>query len=688
MADLKEIMTPVHRTINKTASLNEAVEIMNETKWNIIPVTDSDGKLEGVFTKSRLFQMVLEEKALTEPIGAYIKKDTVTISHTASYEYLKEIVEKSEVGTGIVVDSDERVIGLLRKTDMVKALLRSSNMLKEQLETILESSQLGVVMTDGEKRIIYVNDKFSSMSKQTKEDLAGQSFPVLFPKVNTNIENSSYVPKVSVGEDQTMLRLSRYKTVTGSKGMIALFQTTTEVEQMAEELQTVKNLKQTLDTAIDSAYDGMLMINTKNKVTMASPPLLDLFNLNREQLLHKSINKVLPQLNLGTVFKSGEAELSDFMEINGIKYIINKIPIKQDGEIIGVLGKVMFRQLNEVSALLKKIEKVENKAAYYQKQLQQSETSRFTWDQIISNDPYVEKLKKSADKAAKGRSTVLIRGESGTGKELFAHAIHSSSVRRDGKFVIVNCAAIPEHLLESEFFGYEDGAFTGARQKGKIGKFDLADGGTLFLDEIGDMSYGLQSKLLRVLQEREFYRVGGTERVHVDVRIIAATNRPLEEMVETGEFREDLYYRLNVISLQIPPLRERKNDILLLTEVLMESLNRMLGSSITGIEEEAQHVLINYDWPGNVRELRNVLERAMTFAENGKIQVEDITEYIVDKVKQAGNGDPSIKMAASAERTAVEKAIFAADGNKTKAARLLGISRSGLYEKLKKYQLQ
>lgn len=681
-------MTPVHFTINETTLMRHAIEIMKETKWNIIPVTDAEGNLRGVFTRSKLFQMILEEKPLTEPIRNYVKKEAVSISFNTSYEVIKEIVQKSEVGTGVVLDEEDHVIGLLRKTDMVMALLRSSTMLTEQLETILESSQLGVVMTDGEQQLIYVNDKFTALSKRIKEELIGQSFTDMFPTVNINIETSIYVPKVSVGDDQTMLRLSFYRTVVGTKGIIALFQDITELEQMAEELQTVKNLKQTLDTAIGSAYDGILMIDEKSKVTMVSPPLLELFNLNKEQILHKSIDKVLPHLHLGTVFETGEAELSDFMEINGIKYIINKIPIMQDGEIIGALGKIMFRQLNQVSELLKKIGKVENKAAYYQKQYQQSETSRFTWDQIISHDPYVEKLKKSAAKAAKGRSTILIRGESGTGKELFAHAIHSSSVRADGKFVIINCAAIPEHLLESEFFGYEDGAFTGARQKGKIGKFDLANGGTLFLDEIGDMSVGLQSKLLRVLQEREFYRVGGTERIHVDVRIVAATNRPLETMVQSGEFREDLYYRLNVISLQIPPLRERKHDIGLLTEFLIESLNRMLGSSITGMEEEARNVLMNYDWPGNIRELRNILERAMTFAENGKIQLEDLGEYIVDKVKIDGSGNtPSIKMAEMAERKAVEQALFAAYGNKTKAAQLLGISRSGLYEKLKKFQL-
>ncbi|UTR08916.1 sigma 54-interacting transcriptional regulator [Evansella sp. LMS18] len=686
MVDLKEIMTTADCSIKREDPVLKAVAVMKQKKWDIVPVLNGEGKLDGIFTRSTLFDMILENKPLTEPVHQFLKKDAVAVDYRTPFETVKEMVEKSGVGTGVITEEDGRVIGLLRKTDMVMGLLRSSTALKEQLETVLEISHLGVLMTDGDKRIIYANDEFTRMSGQELSSLAGKQLDTLFPDLDCDSIDSLFLSKVNIGNEQAMLRLSSYKTGENSRGLIALLQDISELEQMAQELRTVKNLKQTLDTAIEHAYDGILMVNEEKKVTMVSPPLLDLFSLEKEEVLHRPIEQVLPQLNLCSVFQSGEAELSDFLEVNGIKYIVNKIPVEQDGEIIGALGKVMFRQLNQVSELFNKLEKAEKKAAYYKTQLQQTETARFTWDEIISSDPYVEKLKRSARKAAKGRSTILIRGESGTGKELFAHAIHGSSVRKDGKFVTVNCAAIPEHLLESEFFGYEDGAFTGARQKGKIGKFDLANGGTLFLDEIGDMSLALQAKLLRVLQEREFYRVGGTQRIHVDVRIIAATNRSLEEMVEKGEFREDLYYRLNVISLQITPLRERKADIYLLTDTFIKQLNRMLGTSITGIDKNAEAVMMNYDWPGNVRELKNVLERAMTFAETGKIILEDLPEYMIN-IKLPAAEEPELKMAESAEKSVIQRALDNAGGNKTKASQLLGISRSGLYEKLKKYQL-
>jgi transcriptional regulator with PAS, ATPase and Fis domain len=579
MLQIKELITPVDCIVTENTTLVEAISLMNKKKWNLLPVSDVGRKLVGVFTRSSLFQMVLDEKPLTTPIKKYIKAQVETLPINTPYEKIELIVKNSQVGTGVIIDEQDQVVGILTKTDMVMSLLQTS-----------------------------------------------------------------------------------------------------------QELKTVKTLKRTLETALDHAYDGIVMTDEKKNIQMVSPPLLELFNLQLEAVLYHPVAKVLPELQLDNVYQSETAEVSEFLEINGIKYIVHRIPIQENGRIIGAIGKVVFRQLNEVSELFKKLQKAENKASFYHQQFQKSESARFTWDHLLTVDPYMEKLKKSAAKAAKGRSTILVRGESGTGKELFAQAIHNSSARNTGKFIVVNCAAIPEDLLESEFFGYDEGAFTGARQKGKLGKFDLANGGTLFLDEVGDMSLSLQAKLLRVLQEREFYRVGGTVRIQVDVRIIAATNRNLEEMVQEGLFREDLYYRLNVISLNVPPLRDRLYDTDHLIGRFMIELNQILGTCITGIEDRARGAMLDYAWPGNVRELRNVMERAMTFAENGKIRLEDLPDYLV---KQVTVVEPSlnVSLVENAELEAIKKALVQVQGNKVKAARLLGISRSGLYEKIKKYKL-
>jgi len=312
-----------------------------------------------------------------------------------------------------------------------------------------------------------------------------------------------------------------------------------------------------------------------------------------------------------------------------------------------------------------------------------SERAQYVWEDIITRDSGMKQLINNAAKAAKKKTSVLLRGESGTGKEMFAHAIHHSSNRSEGPFILINCASIPEHLLESELFGYVSGAFTGAEKGGKTGKWEAAHGGTLFLDEIGEMSLALQAKLLRVIEGKGFFRLGSNEQVHVDVRVISATNAPLEEMIHKKTFREDLFYRLNVISFTLPALRNRKTDIPILAHVMIKHLNHILETTITGMDEEVVERLNEYRWPGNIRELRNALERAMVMRDNGKISVEDLPEYLQNKQPFKRN---SIRVIQEIEKEEIENALTKTGGNKTKAARILGMSRSVLYEKLKKHQ--
>lgn len=689
MIPLKEMIKPIHEKITETTSLERALSLMNENKWNLLPITDKEKKLQGVFTRTSLFKMIIEQKPLSTPIRQYVIKDVTSLAIDTPYEQVEEMVRTSPVGTGVVVDEYERVIGLFTKTDMVMSLLRSTSTLKEQLDTVMRNATIGVLMTDEHQKIIYVNERLCRKLEEKETSLLQTSLLSIFPEVASVFDGQGSYQPLKLDRIKAVLTTTTYQTVRHQSGYIILFQDLSELEDIVSELESVKNLKQSLQTAINHAYDGIMMTDESQRIQMVSPSLLELFQLEQEAVLHKYVDQVFPQFHLSTVYQTEAAEVSEFKEINGIKYILHRIPIVQEGKVIGAIGKIMFRQLNEVSELFKKLQTAESKAKYYHSEFQKAESARFTWDHIYSENPYVEKLKRSAAKAAKGRSTVLIRGESGTGKELFAHAVHNSSARKEGKFVVVNCAAIPEDLLESEFFGYEEGAFTGAKNRGKIGKFDLANGGTLFLDEIGDMSLTLQAKLLRVLQEREFYRVGGTKRIQVDVRIIAATNRNLEEMVKEGNFREDLYYRLNVISFLIPPLRERVSDVELLSIKIMKDLNTILGTSIIGMEPRAKAILRDYAWPGNVRELRNVLERAMTFAEHGKIKVEDLPEYMWKGKVNTNEMENSeeITMVENAEKNTIENVLRKTNGNKAKAARILGISRSGLYEKIKKYQL-
>ncbi|MEG6584666.1 sigma-54-dependent Fis family transcriptional regulator [Dendrosporobacter sp. 1207_IL3150] len=309
------------------------------------------------------------------------------------------------------------------------------------------------------------------------------------------------------------------------------------------------------------------------------------------------------------------------------------------------------------------------------------------FSQIIGNCGKIRELKELAYRVASTNSTLLIQGESGTGKELLARAIHDSSKRKSNTFIAINCGAIPESLLESELFGYEEGAFTGAKRGGKLGKFELANNGTIFLDEIGDMPLHLQVKLLRVLQERKVERIGSSRATGVDVRVIAATHRNLEKMVSSGEFREDLYYRLNVIPLVIPPLRERKEDIPLLFSYYLQHYCAVIGKKVQGFTPDAAAILSRYPWPGNVRELANVIEYSVTMVSGEYISAEVLPKRIKkEEPSTLVSGSLNIK---AIERELITKALeaAAAEGNKDIAAKLLGISRATLYRKIKEYNI-
>jgi len=314
--------------------------------------------------------------------------------------------------------------------------------------------------------------------------------------------------------------------------------------------------------------------------------------------------------------------------------------------------------------------------------LQQKLEERYRFENIIAKSPRMQQVIEVIKVVAKSNATVLITGDTGTGKELVARAVHSQSYRRDRPFVAVSCAALPESLLESELFGHEKGSFTGAYAQ-KKGKFEAADGGTLFLDEIGEMSANIQVHLLRVLEEKEFNRVGGNEPIKVDVRVISATNRDMKEAIARGKFREDLYYRLNVVNIELPPLRERTEDIPLLAEHFLKGFALENQKEIAGFSPEATDFLLKHDWPGNVRELENAIERAVILAHNPVIEAADLSQQ---ELVPAGSTSPA-KNLKQVEKKHIQNVLAETGGNYTEAAKILGVSRMTLYNKTKAYRL-
>lgn len=448
----------------------------------------------------------------------------------------------------------------------------------------------------------------------------------------------------------------------------------------------------TSDVIFDSITDGLIVVDTDSTVTVFNRAAEEITGVPRALAVGKNLNFILPGTGIDRILDGGKGEYERKKVFNGRPVIADLVPIIIDKKIIG--GAIIFQDVSRMERLLREMKDFNEavaRAEYLEEELMRSKKLDRAFDEIVGRSGKLLDALAIASKAAATTSTVLIRGESGTGKELVARAIHCASKRKDGPFIRVNCPAIPQTLLESELFGHEKGAFTGALYQ-KIGKFELADGGTIFLDEIGEMGKDMQTKLLRVLQEKEFERVGGNQTIKVDVRIIAATNRNLEEMIKKGEFREDLYYRLNVVPIFLPSLRERKEDIPLLAEHFREKLSKALGKNVTTITPRAMRCLMSYDWPGNVRELENIIERAINLTDDVEIDVDDLPSYISGQESSDSghlinlSGDGEIAPLEEYEKEIIRKALKKYRSFNA-AAKVLGITHKTVAAKARKYGL-
>ena len=440
---------------------------------------------------------------------------------------------------------------------------------------------------------------------------------------------------------------------------------------------------------------GMMLVDRAGRVVWineAYKKFLPALGFERaEDFVGRPVEEVVPNTLMRQVIDSGKPILVDLLSNKAGTFVVSRIPLRDEaGEVIGALGMVLFdHPETTLQPLIAKFATLQRDLDEARRALAQQRRAKYTLASFIGSSPAVLEVKRQARRAAQSGATVLLLGETGTGKELLAHAIHAGSVRAERPFISVNLAAVPETLLEAEFFGVAPGAYTGAERKGRDGKFRLADGGTLFLDEIGDMPLALQAKLLRALQEQEFEALGSNKVIKVEVRVIAATSRDLRKLVSEGRFREDLYYRLNVLPIRLPALRERLGDLEALAESLLEGIAIRTGMPQRELAPSALTALATYRWPGNVRELRNVLEQAAMLTDNQRLSETDFTVILPAPVAAAANEEPpqqSLRplpqLIAEIERNSIESALAATGGNKASAAKLLGISRATLYERL------
>ncbi len=454
-----------------------------------------------------------------------------------------------------------------------------------------------------------------------------------------------------------------------------------------------RDLIEALFPMFEAASAGAIAVDRQSRITWINASYSHLLGLADPAIaVGKPVRQVIPQTRMPEVVETGKPLLLDIMEHNRQQLVVTRLPYYDDeGQIEGAVAFVLYDDLQPLTPLVSKYRRLHQDLAAARKALaRKARGTRYSLGDFVGASPVALEVKRRARLAAAREMPVLLLGETGTGKEVLAQAIHSASARVDRPFVGVNVAAVPENLLEAEFFGVAPGAYTGADRRTREGKFQLANGGTLFLDEVGDMPLPLQAKLLRALQEGEIEPLGSNKLVSVDVRVIAATSRNLETMMAEGAFRSDLYYRLNVVEITIPPLRDRLADLGVLCEALLGEIGE--GQNLRAeITDAGVAALGSYDWPGNIRELRNVLERALTMSEDGGLLDADA----MFKVLPQSGREPGLKTAprlvrplarimADAEARAIEEALLVSRGNRTRAAKLLGISRSVLYEKMAK----
>ncbi len=562
----------------------------------------------------------------------------------------------------------------------------------EEILALLDSTHDAIIATDAAGRITVFNAAAERLTGLSAKAVLGRAAVEVIPNTRLHVVLTTGEPELNrpqvLGHTTIITNRMPVRDAMGRlTGVVAVFRDITELETVAQELTAVKKIKTLLEAVINATQDAISVVDENGLGILINPAYTRMTGLTAADVLGKPATVDIAEgesVHL-KVLATGQPISSARMKVGPARkdVLVDVAPLLVDGVLKGSVGVV-----HDVSQIIELSHELETA-----RRLIRRLEARYTFEDITATAPDMAAAVDMARLAASTRATVLLRGESGTGKELFAHAIHNGSQRASRPFIRVNCAALTESILESELFGYEAGAFTGALRGGKKGLFQDADGGTIFLDEIGELGPLTQAKLLRVLQEREVLKVGATSPVPVDVRVIAATNANLEELLGKGRFREDLYYRLNVIAITIPPLRQRKEDIPLLVARLLPRINQEYGRNVQKISREALDILTVQSWPGNVRELENILGRAIINMRYSETEISHAHLPLIGRAPGSGPADresppaPLPVILARVEREALVHALAQSGNNKTLAARRLGISVRNLYYKMVKHGL-
>lgn len=566
---------------------------------------------------------------------------------------------------------------------------------KLELDAILNSTHDGMIAVNRGGNITLFNRAAEQLTGYSAEEVMGTEIRNAIPNTGLDrvlLSGEAELNRQHILPNGTEIVTNRKPVMDHSgrvNGAVAVFRDMTEVRSLTQRITDLQSMKSQLQAIINSSDDAISVVDAEGRGILINPAYTRLTGLTPAEVMGKPADTDISEgesMHM-KVLKTGEPVRGVPLKVGPHRkdVVVNVAPIMVGKELKGSVG--IIHDMSEIKRLNQELEQA--------RRIIRKLEAKYTFAEIIGESQVMKVALAEAKQGAKTRATVLLRGESGTGKELFAHAIHNDSSRKYNQFVRVNCAAITESLLESELFGYEEGAFTGARRGGKKGLFEEADGGTVFLDEIGELSVSTQAKLLRVLQEKEVIRVGGTKAIPVNVRVIAATHVDLEQAILEKRFRKDLYYRLNVLPIYIPPLRDRIRDIQPLSHHLIKKFNQEYGRHVKHISNEALGMLKGYSWPGNVRELENVLGRAMIHMKYQEQIIEQKHLLLLDLPRSVGDHHLVEKPGASLQEVIAQKesdyinqVLHQCRGNKTETARRLGISVRNLYYKLEKYEIQ
>ncbi len=688
---VEEIMTENPYVLRADDTIRHAAQLFVEKKVAGAPVVDENHTIVGLVGKSNLYRFIADGADFSRPIEDIMTQNIFTV------DVDDKVLDIINLAYGrLPVLSNGRLVGIVTRTDILSVYNKILQDLSNELQTVIDSAYNAIISIDNTGTIRTFNSAAQKIFNFSKEDVIGKSYKEFFPngRLISILEKGQILTGQKYIHNDKNLLCNYAPVFNGNEvvGAIAVSQDMSEIESISNELKHTRELKDEMDAVIEASFDSFFVTDAQGKVLSVNDAYTRITGIKVEDILGRTMYQLVKE---GYYDRSATIEVIESKKTvtftqsikTGKTMLVTGNPIfNQEGDLVRVLTN--GRDITELNKLKQEVEQANELNLLFQREL---EKYRNPEDYVV----YSDKLKNIFDlvyRLGKVDSIVLIQGESGVGKEIIANELHRSSKRAKKPMIRVNCAAIPESLLESELFGYDPGAFTGAKKEGKMGIFELAHNGTLFLDEIGELPIGLQVKLLRVIQEGEITRVGGTKPIKVDVRLITASNRDLWDMVEKRDFRKDLFYRLKVVPIIVPPLRERKEEIPHLINHFTNLFNQKYGFN-KRISPSLSDVLIDYDWPGNIRELKNVIERAIVTSKDDLIKEVKIYDNMIREKADLNSATFTVEHGGVLKETLaqLEKKILAKSisehGSSRRVAADLGLSQTTVVRKASRYGL-